>query len=150
MRKKVASCSFKTENVQRRTYNVLPLRELEASACALLSVLLAFLAARVAGDESLGLERLAQLRVELHQRARNTQLHRVGLTHHAAAAHRGNHVEGLADVGDAQRTPCRRPLLRGHKVRVALLLVDRELAAAGAQKHARNRRLAPPRSVVLN
>src|SRR5208283_995448 len=85
MRKKVASCSFKTENVQRRTYNVLPLRELEASACALLSVLLAFLAARVAGDESLGLERLAQLRVELHQRARNTQLHRVGLTHHAAA-----------------------------------------------------------------
>src|SRR6266702_3302831 len=52
-----------TTNSQLPT--ALPLRELEPRSRALLPVLLAFLATRIAGDESLALERLPQLRVKL-------------------------------------------------------------------------------------
>src|SRR5947209_849983 len=64
--------------------SVLALRELEPLSRALLAVLLAFLAARVARDHALGLQFLAQFCVELHQGARHTQLHRVGLAAHPA------------------------------------------------------------------
>src|SRR4051794_29494456 len=53
----------------------LPLAELEALPCALLSVLLALFTAGVAADHSLGLELFAQFDIELHQSARNAKLH---------------------------------------------------------------------------
>jgi hypothetical protein len=52
----------------------LALAELEALACALLSVLLAFLGAGVAGEEALALQLLAQFNVELQQGAGNAHL----------------------------------------------------------------------------
>src|SRR5580700_4521554 len=77
----------------------LALGELEASAGALLSVLLAFLAAGVAGYEAFGLERLAELGVEFHESAGDAELDRVGLAHDAAATNGAEDVEGLADIG---------------------------------------------------
>src|SRR5580704_5767585 len=47
----------------------LALAELEACASTLLSILLAFLDAGVARDQALGLESLAQVRIEEHQGA---------------------------------------------------------------------------------
>src|SRR5436309_15163142 len=71
----------------------LPLAELEPFASALLSILLALFAARIAADQALSLQLLAQFRVELHQCAGYAQLHRVGLTAHAAAQNTRNDVE---------------------------------------------------------
>src|SRR5580700_3063595 len=93
-------------NLESRISNLrsgLPLRELEASASALLAVLLAFLAARIARDHAAGLESLSQFDVELHQRACNTELHCIGLAVHAATLDRGQDVEGLVDVRNAER-----------------------------------------------
>src|SRR5690242_16244665 len=63
----------------------LPLRELEALSCSLLSVLLALFAARIAREQTFTLQLLAQLDVELQQCAGNAHLHRVGLTVDSAA-----------------------------------------------------------------
>src|ERR1700722_8240517 len=68
--------------------SVLPLRELEASSSALLAVLLAFLAARIACDHTAGLQRFAQFNIELHQRTCNAELHCIGLAVHAATLDR--------------------------------------------------------------
>src|SRR5258708_31187647 len=84
-------------------YSVLSLRELEALSRALLSVLLPFLAARVTSDQALGLQLAAQFRVKLHQRPRNPELYRIGLTTHSAAQHVGDNVERSRRIGGSQR-----------------------------------------------
>src|SRR6185437_15962288 len=56
----------RTRNQQQR----LALAELESLASALLPVLLALLDARIAGEQTFALQRLAQLGVELEQGAR--------------------------------------------------------------------------------
>src|ERR1700722_8229759 len=106
----------------------LPLRELEASASALLAVLLAFLAARIACDHTVGLQRLAQLNVELHQCAGNAELDSIGLAVDAAALDRGQDVEGLIDVGNAERLLGCGALRRRHEVLLEVFAVDGELA----------------------
>src|SRR5260370_32718526 len=111
----------------------LPLGELEASASALLTVLLALLPARIAGGEAFCLEGLAELRVEDHQGAGDAELDGVGLTHDTTTLDGGDDVEGLFDAGDAEGTLRSGALLGGDEVDVALLLVDGELAAAGTQ-----------------
>src|SRR5580698_6941186 len=120
----------------------LALGELEAGASTLLTVLLALLTTRVAGNEAFCLERFTQLGVELHQGARDAELNCVGLTHDAATANGGEDVEGLADVGDAERTPGGCALLCGYEVDVNFFLIDGKFAAARAQENARNRGLA--------
>src|SRR5580704_15337062 len=114
----------------------LPFGELEASAGALLTVLLALLTTGVAGDEAFGLERLAELGVEDHEGAGDAELDCVGLTHDTAALDGGDHVEGLADVCDAERPLGCSALLGGDEVDVALFFVDGELTAAGAEEYA--------------
>src|ERR1700679_801745 len=128
----------------------LPLAELEASASALLAVLLAFLAAAVAGNHAFSLERLAELDVEEHERAGDAELDCIGLAHHAATLDRGEDVECFVDVGDAERLFGRGALLFGDEVFVELLAVDGELAGAGAQEDAGDCALATAGSVVLN
>src|SRR3954454_20093497 len=76
-----------------RTGRKLPLAELEALPCALLSVLLALFTPGVAADHSLGLELFAQFDIELHQSASNAKLHGIGLAIHAAARHIRDHVK---------------------------------------------------------
>src|SRR5215472_15464928 len=128
----------------------LALRELEAGAGAALAVFLALLGASVTSHQTLGLEGLAKLGVELYQGAGDAELDGVRLAHHAAATNRGDDVEGLADVVDTERTLRRGALLRGHEVNVNVLLVDGEFAVAGAQKNPRDRRFAAAGSIILN
>src|SRR6266478_1343466 len=128
----------------------LPLAELEALACALLSVLLTLFGARITRDHALGLQLGAEFSIEQHECARNAQAHRIGLSSDSAAAHVGQHVEVGRGVGRDQR-PFRGDALRGrHKVFVERLAVDLELTAARTKKNPRDRRLAAPSSVVLN
>jgi len=54
--------------------------ELEALACPLLTILFAFLRPRIASEETGLLKLLAQLTIELTERARNTVPDRAGLT----------------------------------------------------------------------
>src|SRR5450631_1697182 len=114
----------------------LALRELEACACALLTVLLALLDASVASDQAIGLERLAKFNVEYHQGAGDAQLDRVSLCAYAAAANRGYHVEIRRGLSKHQGTLGGNPLLLGHEVNVERLAVDDEAAVAGTQEHA--------------
>src|SRR2546430_151205 len=77
--------------------------ELEALARSRHAVLLAFLGARVARQQSLVLERLAQLRVVRDQRPGNAETHRSGLSGHAAPGDRGQHIELIGRLGQHQR-----------------------------------------------
>src|SRR5688572_8156309 len=71
----------------------LALRELEAGAGALLSVLLALFHARIAREEAGLLEALAKLGVVNLERARDAVANRTGLPARAAAVHRDDDVE---------------------------------------------------------
>src|ERR1700679_1070489 len=129
---------------------LLSFRELEACACTLLAVLLTFFATRVAGDEAFCLGRLAELRVEDHEGAGDAEFDRVSLAHDAATFYGGDDVEGLADVGDAERPLGGCALLGGDEVDFKLFFVDGEFAAARTQEDACDRGLATAGSVVLN
>src|SRR5271163_2708635 len=65
----------------------LALAELEPPASALLPVLLAFLHARVARQESIFAQTRTQVRVELRERPGKPHAHGAGLSTHAAALH---------------------------------------------------------------
>src|ERR1700733_565560 len=126
------------------------LRELESLACALLAVLLALLAARVTSHQALGLQLAAQFRIELHQGARNPQLHRIGLTAHSAAQYAGDNVEGNRRIGRRQRRLRSRTLRRSHEILLERAPIHFEIAAARTQIHSSNRPLPPTSSVILH
>src|SRR5204863_3032055 len=79
--------------------------ELEAFARSRHAVLLAFLGARVARQQSLVLQGLAQLRVVLDQSARNAEAYRAGLSGYAAAGHRCQHIEFIGRFGQHEGDP---------------------------------------------
>src|ERR1019366_4407439 len=81
----------------------LPFAELEALACSRHAVLLAFLGARVAREEPVFLELLAQLQVVLDQRAGDAEAHRAGLPRDAAAGDGRQDVELVGGFGEHQR-----------------------------------------------
>src|SRR5829696_4164475 len=84
-----------------KSFNAMPLKlpprlslaELEAFARSLLPVLLAFLDARVAGQEPRLLQPLPEFDVELDQRPGDSQPQRAGLAGDAAAGDGRQHVE---------------------------------------------------------
>src|SRR5712691_8533230 len=124
----------------------LTLRELEALARALLSVLLALLHTRVARQKTVLAQRGPQLRIEPRNRARQSHAHRAGLPA-SAAAMRGHHdIDLLRQARKLQRLGG--VMLPGEIGEILLhrSLVYRELARAGAQKHARNRFFATART----
>src|ERR1700681_4244156 len=71
----------------------LPFTELEAFPRSRHAVFLAFLGARIARQQSLFLELLAQLDVVFDERARDPEPHRAGLSRHTAAGHGRQNVE---------------------------------------------------------
>ncbi len=93
---------------------------------------------------------LAQLGVELDQCAGNAHLHGIGLRGNAAAFT----VVTTSKLDASSATTSVRlaayALLLGDEVLVESLAVDLPLARAGTQKDAGDRRLAPPRPVILN
>ena len=118
----------------------LTLRELEAATRLGATVLLALDHARIAGEEAVGLQPLAQIRLEQRQRARDAVAQRAGLRRDAAAVQLRDHVharlvadrlERLADVA----------LERGPREEVVeRLAVDDVLASAGLERHGTVRR----------
>src|SRR5258706_14165462 len=98
---------------------ILPLAALEALARTLLSVLLTLFGARIARNHALGLQLGAEFRVEQHERSRNAQAHRIGLSSDSAATHVCQHIEVRRGIGRDQRE-LRADALRGcHKVFIA-------------------------------
>src|ERR1700761_1813050 len=128
----------------------LALAELESLSGALLPVLLALLDTRVAGEQTFGLQRLAQLDVELQKGAGDTHLHRIGLSANAAARHIGKDVKGRKHLDQYERPLGGDALLFGDEVLLETLLVAGKFPFPGAQKPASHARLPPPCSVVLN
>src|ERR1700734_1062189 len=127
-----------------------PLRELEPLAGALLSVLLAFFAARVPADHALALQFLAQLSIELHQGPGDSELHGVCLAANSAAQHIRDHIERSRRVRRSQRSLRRRTLRRSHEIFLECAPVHLELTAARTQIHGGVSPLASSRSVILN
>src|SRR5271155_2523993 len=81
----------------------LALAELEPPASALLPVLLAFLHARVARQESIFAQAGTQIRVQLRERAGKSHAHGPGLPAHAAALHRGFHFHLVVHLREFKR-----------------------------------------------
>src|SRR6266481_5328838 len=124
----------------------LTLRELEALARALLSVLLAFLHSRIARQKSIFPQRRPQLRIESRNRPRQSHAHRSRLSAHSAAMRRHHHVYLVGDIRELQRLD---RIMLPRVIRKILLdraAVHRELSRTRTQEHARHRFLAPPRS----
>src|SRR5712692_8656147 len=129
---------------------MLPLRILEPLSCALLTVLLAFFAARVAGDHALRLELLSQFGVEEDQGARHAKFNGICLTADASAGDIGDHIEITMSLGGHQRQPRTRALLFRHKILIEGSAIDLEFATTRTQIDARNSRLAASRPIILN
>src|SRR2546425_2822326 len=128
----------------------LALRVLEAGARAALSVLLSFLDARVAGQESGFLQAGAQGRLELHQRPGDPVSHGARLPGLAAACDVDQDVELVVRLGQDHGLAHHALQRVGVEVRVHRPAVDLHGARTGPQIHARRRRLPPARRVVLH
>src|SRR3954453_5790135 len=132
------------------TIRALPFAELEALARALLSVLLAFLDPRVAGQEAFLFELRPQFEVVLDQRAGDAEAQRAGLAGDAAAGDRREHVELVGRFGQRERTPDLRAQRLGGEGLLERLVVDGQDPGAGSQENAGRRCLAPAGAVVLD
>src|SRR5713226_601443 len=128
----------------------LALGELEALAGALLPVLLALLAARVAREKPFGLQLFAEFSVEHEQRAGNAHANCVGLSVNAAAGNIGHHIKRGGSFARDQRLLGRATLRIRHKILIESTAVHREIARAGTQENPRYAGFAPSRAIVLN
>src|SRR5258705_83923 len=127
--------------------NSLTLRELEALACALLPVLLAFLHSGVARQKSVLAQSRPQFRVEAADRARESHAHRSRLSAHAAALSRGYDINLLGQARELQRL---RGVMQPRVIRKILhggTAVDRKLPRPRPEENARDRFLAASRAV---
>src|SRR5262249_46074825 len=87
---------------------------------------------------------------ELQQRAGNAQLQSAGLAVDSSTGDIRRNIERRGRLGGHERLLHFHSLRLGQEVLVKLAPVDRELSAAGAQKHPGHARLAPSRAVILN
>jgi len=145
-----ASLFFTGDGASPASTHQLPFRELEALACALLPVLLAFFGSRVTSDHAFGLQLLSQLRVKQHQGARDAETYRIGLSCNPAAIDVRQHIESARIVGGDERTFRRDALRWRHKILIERFSVHFEIAAARAKINACDRRLAASGPVKLN
>src|SRR5258706_14408410 len=128
----------------------LPLRELEALARALLSVLLAFFNTRIAGNQSGLLQSGPQVDVIFNQAACDAVANRSCLTGRATAGHVDQHVELGRGFRQVKRLTNNHPVCFVGKVRLESFSVDQEIACTRSQIDSSGRSLSPPGSVVLN
>src|SRR5262245_56777001 len=124
------------------------LRELEATARAALTVLLALLHPAVARDETRSAQRILEPRVGLDQGARETEQDRTALARMTAAVDPGEDVVLAFGAGHLERRDDRETTLLGAEELLEVALVDLELALAVLDANAGHRRLATSGSPV--
>ena len=122
----------------------LSLRELEALARARLAGLLPFLHPRIAGKQSLGLQRAAQICVHLQEGARDPEARRPGLTGRAAARGVNRDVVGVGRASPPASVAALCFAAAGREIILEALAVDVDFAVARRHANARDRRLAAP------
>src|SRR5688572_15968831 len=110
--------------------------ELEALACAGQPILLAFLDARVGREQAVLLQLLAQLAIELDERAGDAEAHGASLPVHTAAGDGCQDVELLPGLGDQQRPPHLHAQRVGGEEAIELSVVDGDGPGSGSEKHA--------------
>src|SRR5215510_4166983 len=114
----------------------LPFAELEALARASHAVLLALLGARIARQQPLGLELLAQLAVVFDECPCDAESQGPRLSRHAAAGDRREHVELIGGLGQHERRLDLRAQRFGRKERIERFAVDGDRPRSGAEEHA--------------
>src|SRR5262249_17727114 len=114
----------------------------EAGARATLAVLLALHLARVARDVAVLLQRRAERRADLDQRARDAVADRLGLAGETAAAHVHQHVVAADRLGRLERLTQHHLAGRAPEVVVDVAAVDLDVAGARGHPDARHRGLA--------
>ena len=132
-----------------RKPNSLPLGELEALACALLTVLLAFLHPGIASQKAVLAQGRLQFRIELDDGARKTHAHSSRLSAHSAALGGYDDIHLIAKTCELQRLggvmlPC-----MIWKVRFHAAAVDGELSCASLQENPGHRFLAAAGAVTF-
>src|ERR1700688_435128 len=120
----------------------LALGELEALACPLLAVLLAFLHARIASQKSILAQRRAQFRIEHRNGARQAHANRSSLASDSTALGGDHYIPLIVQARELQRFSG--VMLPRHvwKIFFRRSAIYLELAGTGAQKNSRNRFLA--------
>src|SRR5208283_499776 len=124
----------------------LPLGELEALACTLLAVLLAFLHAGIARQKAVLAESGTQFRVKEADGAGKSHAHRASLPANAATLGRADDVHLFGDAGEFKRLGgVMTPGMIG-KIFIDFAAVHREFAGASAQEYASHGFLAASRA----
>src|SRR5207247_4440636 len=95
------------------------------------------------------LERDAQLRVGVDQRAGDSVADGARLAARTAALHAYAHVEGTLDAGDLQRRQCQLAMRGARKVLLDRAAVEPGRPVPRLEDHARDRRLALAGAAVL-
>src|SRR6266446_9777305 len=108
------------------------LRELEALARALLSVLLAFLDPRIARDQSRVFQGRPQVAVVLNQSSRNSVTNRSGLARWSAAGNVDQHVELGCRLSQLHRLTNDHPQRLVRKIHIERSAINLKVAAAGS------------------
>ena len=127
----------------------LAFRELEALARSGLSILLAFLHARVAREETGFLQNASQIRAVDAEGAGDAVRNRTGLTAHATAFDADDDVELGGGLRNLQRLLSQHPMQLVEEILFDGLVIDPDVARSGAQKNASRRSFPAARSVVL-
>src|SRR5262249_14168656 len=141
-RRTKSKLNLETRYASSLPYESLPLAELEALTCSLLSILLTLFSASIAGEEAFHLQLFAQFDVELKQRAGNAHLERACLTVDSTAGNVGVDVKCRGGFAGDQRLLHLNALRFGQKILVQIAAVHLELAAAGTQENPGHARLA--------
>jgi hypothetical protein len=118
------------------------LGELEASACATLSVLLALLLTSVAGEEPVALEEGPEVAVELQKSAGDAVSDGTGLPALSAALDGDENVELLEELGGLEGLTEDHDRCGAVEVLIGGLSIDDDVSGAGAKSDARGGGLA--------
>src|SRR5262249_37657353 len=121
----------------------------EALARSRHSVFLAFLRARVAREETLVFQALAEFRIVLDERTRDAEPHRARLARHAAPGDRCENIELVGCFGQKKRPPNLGSQRLSGEEGVEGPVVDADGAAARSEKNASGGCLAPSGAVIL-
>ena len=128
----------------------LTFRELEALSSSRLTVLFAFLHARIASQKTRLLQQRTQFHAELTQRTGKSMLGSAGLASHSASAYRNDHIEFGSIVGSHQRLLHQHAVGFIEKVCFEGSVVNSNCARSGSEEDACGRCFPAACSVILN